>query len=1344
MRIKLCWAIGSQLIPMTMLPWLAGCHSVTAAPTQTVEVVKNVSLKLPATWRERERGRNSLELVSTAPTDAKVILGRTLIVTENRTSAQEAVERLGDIAAEETTAATLTTIDGWPAIERQIVVTLPRVGDDRVQKPVAPIETVTVRTVAIAIGTTIVRLETTLAPQANTHLLDEIDARQALSITLKGDPARSKTALEVVQRVVRARLTPVQLPVPPSPREMLELAAPPARVGSTLGEFRPTATTTGATAVQQGVGELEVTASNDGRNVVIAANSGFSNSSDSGRSYTSRGALPAPFPSDGDPSLAVGASSNFYLGWIGFPNGTPAANNVTGCSNSLARSTDNGQNFTFRGHMIVCPNTGSVCFPDQEHIAADRVNQASGNDQIYNVWRNFTPSGTATSCGSIGSGFVTPRIVCSTNGGTSFGAPTNVGTGDFPRVTVGRDGFVYVVYISGSSVVLNKFSSCASGLSQQTGFPVTVGSFTAPPCPIPGLDRCNDGNTLASPTVAVDDGNANHVYVAWATSSGSGNENIIVADSTNGGGSFPRNVRVSGSATARRYMPWVCATGGAAHVGWYDRRSATSAANDRTRYWGGTAAVASSGLVAGWEYDMSGADDAECSTWPCRPRASGDSESCSVQPQLAGVCCTNPAPPATPVCGSTRCDLSAPTTCPAGNTCKLGGGCPKYGDYNGVGCASGRVYHAWSSATPPAGATSPGAGINVYAGVRTPASGVGAIWISTGTACSGDSCPGWTELDNNTKTLAITAGDDGTLYQLHRDGWIWRATGTACTGDSCPGWQRLDNNSKTVAIAAGNSLYQLHHDGWIWRYTGTPCSGDSCPGWQRLDNNHKTVAIAAAGNNLYQLHHDGWIWRYTGTPCSGESCPGWQRLDNNPKTVAIVAAGDALYQLHNDGWIWRYTNTPCSGESCPGWQRLDNNAKTVAIAAGGNNLYQLHNDGWIWRYTGTPCSGESCPGWQRLDNNPKTIAIVAAGNNLFQFHNDGWIWRYTGTPCSGESCPGWQRLDNNPSAFLIAAGGSQLYQLHADPIYQLHSSGRIWRYTGPRCDGDFCPGWQMLDNNPNTATIVAAGRQLFQLHRDGKIWRHTGVPCSGESCPGWQMLDNNPHTMAIVASDHELYQLHNDGKIWRHTGVACSGTSCPGWQMFDNNPAARAIAVAGRQLFQLHSDGSIWRATGVPCSGTSCPGWQRLDNNPATTAIAAAGRQLFQLHNDGSIWRSTGAPCSGNSCPGWQRLDNNRATTAIVAAGRQLFQLHNNGEIWRSTGAPCSGTSCPGWQRLDNNPNTRNIAASGIRLAQRHQSGWIWKSLGEPCSGASCPSWQRLDDNAATTTIVVGGFGNGL
>ncbi|MBL7537655.1 hypothetical protein, partial [Escherichia coli] len=66
----------------------------------------------------------------------------------------------------------------------------------------------------------------------------------------------------------------------------------------------------------------------------------------------------------------------------------------------------------------------------------------------------------------------------------------------------------------------------------------------------------------------------------------------------------------------------------------------------------------------------------------------------------------------------------------------------------------------------------------------------------------------------------------------------------------------------------------------------------------------------------------------------------------------------------------------------------------------------------------------------------------------------------------------------------------------------------------------------MLDNNPATIAIFANGTDLYQLHNTGKIWRYTSTPCSGDNCPGWPMLDNNPATTAIAAAGNALYQLH--------------------------------------------------------------------------------------------------------------------------------------------------------------------------------------------------------------------------
>ena len=307
----------------------------------------------------------------------------------------------------------------------------------------------------------------------------------------------------------------------------------------------------------------------------------------------------------------------------------------------------------------------------------------------------------------------------------------------------------------------------------------------------------------------------------------------------------------------------------------------------------------------------------------------------------------------------------------------------------------------------------------------------------------------------------------GSLFQLHNDGTIWVSTGVACTGASCPGWVMLDNNPATRAIASGsNRLYQLHADGKVWRYTGVRCGSGFCPGWQLLDNNPATVAITAGGTNLYQRHNTGKIWRFTGTACTGASCPGWTMLDNNPATADILADGALLYQRHNTGKIWRSTGAACSGATCPGWIMLDNNPATKAIVAAGGQLYQLHATGRIWRSTGVACSGTSCPGWTMLDNNPAGVEIAASPAGLFQRHGDGKIWRSTGTPCSGASCPGWTLLDNNGATVQIQATGSGLFQRH--------NTGRIWKSTGVACTGASCPGWTMLDNNPAARSIVGA------------------------------------------------------------------------------------------------------------------------------------------------------------------------------------------------------------------------------------------------------------------------------
>jgi len=653
------------------------------AQERRVEVSKDVVLTIPPNWSQSAaRYRNATQLISPRVEEQR---GRgpdavMTITSERRRNHEEAVQRLAEIAVEFPGAVEFIEIGGWPAVQRQYTVPLERTGQEGKSENLPPQQETLRVTTAIAVEDTVVQFHTVLAPAANRTFADDAKGMvRRASVATKANPVRTQRDLLLLrQRSLTPPISPLrQL----GQRPVARRGNAPSAISSRRGRRPrvPQKVVGAAHTVQTGFGELEVAASADGQTVVVAANSGYSNSTDGGQNFTFRGGTPGAFPRDGDPSLAVGASGAFYYGFIGFPNGTTAALGVSGCSNSIGRSTDNGVTFPVVGHAVLCPQTGAgLCFPDQEHIAADRVNSAGGFDQVYNAWRNFTPAGMPPNCGSIGSGFVNAALVCSSNNAGTWTAPTLMpGGSDFPRVGVGPDGAVYVVYRSGGNVMLNKFSSCSSGLTQQVGFPQTVATFTDVTCPVAGLDRCNDGNILSSPTVTVDSTNANHVYVAFATNTASGNENIIVKDSVDGGATWPRAQVVNSSASGRRFMPWVCALGGTAFVSWYDRRVATTANPDRTDYFLGSVFAGPAGLQAGAEENLTVNPDPECATgFPCGARSSNDLTACST-------------------------------------TGSLGSGCPKYGDYNGNTCAAGRVYTAWASATAPPGLPT-GSGIRVY------------------------------------------------------------------------------------------------------------------------------------------------------------------------------------------------------------------------------------------------------------------------------------------------------------------------------------------------------------------------------------------------------------------------------------------------------------------------------------------------------------------------------------------------------------------------------------------------------------------------------------------------------
>jgi uncharacterized repeat protein (TIGR01451 family) len=663
------------------------------------------------------------------------------IFTERRKDHAEAVRRLKEIEAEASSPSTFLNIGGWPALQRQHLQPRPQPGQGPPVEGSEGSTMILVITTAVAAEDLLVRLEGWLPSDAPPELTGEVKAiGQSLVFTTTGNPSQVE---QEIQELFKSSMPRSSSPTPGAQTP-----------GSSEGAEAVSADSAGAsvrvTNQASRDSELEIAVSPNGQNIVIGSNSNYFFSTNGGQTWNNSAGI-----GGNDPSLGWGQS--------GGTNGTFYAANIASPSTAISVSINNGANFAFRANAYTCGQNGDpacgAAFPDQEHIAVDRFNVAAGGDQVYSAWRHLD--------GTWG-------IVCSANSGTTSSWSTNgfFTGGDFPRVTVGQDGFVYVVYLMGNNIMLSKFNSCQTNqnpmvkaIADQT---VVAGSIPVA-CPTAGLDRCNFRNTLASPMVAVDDTNPNHVYVAYAVNTSPGvippggswpnctnqntcNERVVVQDSLDGGVTWNaanpnRTVTVSTGATARRFMPWVCTVGGVAQMTWYDRRAAspggtTVSNNSLTDFFTASAFLNPTGnLTAGTEFQVNdpGTADAQCEagfatgnvgSWPAPVDNRNDSESCSVQPQLGGICCIpaeidgfgrclNP----TAASGQESCDFDM-TACPLSpgglaQTCAAQRGSPKYGDYNGSACAAGHLFAAWASATAPSGIP-PSGSIDIFFAVEPP------------------------------------------------------------------------------------------------------------------------------------------------------------------------------------------------------------------------------------------------------------------------------------------------------------------------------------------------------------------------------------------------------------------------------------------------------------------------------------------------------------------------------------------------------------------------------------------------------------------------------------------------
>lgn len=265
--------------------------------------------------------------------------------------------------------------------------------------------------------------------------------------------------------------------------------------------------------------------------------------------------------------------------------------------------------------------------------------------------------------------------------------------------------------------------------------------------------------------------------------------------------------------------------------------------------------------------------------------------------------------------------------------------------------------------------------------------------------------------------------------------------------------------------------------------------------------------------------------------------------------------------------------------------------------------------------------------------------------------------------------PQWARLDvNTATKNIVQVTSSTGTSSGIDGLYQLRSSGQIFRYTNN--------AWSSPDNNPDTAQITGSNGRLFQRHYDGSIFLWTGN--SQSWIPIGAASDN---VLDIVAAADQIYSRRKDGWVARWTG---SGSS---WSAIEQPTisASKQIAVTdSKTLWNLLSTGELVRSLWPHTTGS----WQIVDQNSANIAIAVGGDDFYKLQSDGLVVFLNMKEYF------WQIIEDS-GSVAIYASGDYVYSKHSDGSLWRYTGAQYV------WEELDDRGNVLSVAGD--------RSGNVWK-----------------------------------
>ena len=249
------------------------------------------------------------------------------------------------------------------------------------------------------------------------------------------------------------------------------------------------------------------------------------------------------YDAGGDPSVAFDSQGNVYYAGLGFdrtsPPSTVAVNKGT---------FDSGGNLSWGPPTFINQSTSPSTLNDKEWIAVDSHSGSPFQDRIYVTWTRFIFSAQTGR-------YVQSPIwfVYSTDGGTTFSAPTNISANAHysqgSRPVVAPDGTLYVFWDGSTHVATTNSTYVAKS---------TDGGVTwSPPLQVSTLTDISGVHNTAFrvnsyPAAAV--ASNGDVYVTWATEV-AGSSVTVYSKSTDAGATWsaPAPVFTSGSRTAVGY-----------------------------------------------------------------------------------------------------------------------------------------------------------------------------------------------------------------------------------------------------------------------------------------------------------------------------------------------------------------------------------------------------------------------------------------------------------------------------------------------------------------------------------------------------------------------------------------------------------------------------------------------------------------------------------------------------------------------------------------------------------------------------------------------------------------------